>query len=261
MPDPRLDLALAAAARCSALTLPLFRRGLSHELKSDGSPVTAADRDCEHLIRTLVTRDYPDDAICGEEFGQAPGATGYRWYLDPIDGTKSFIAGVPLWGTLIGIELDGAVVAGIAALPALNELVYASRGEGAWHITGWQTPDESHARAQVSRTAALDHALFCYTSAASFARRGSESAFTNLLRATRTARGWGDCYGWLLVATGRADIMIDTHVNAWDVAPFAVILPEAGGQFSDWRNQPNIAGGDGVGSNGILHEQTLAMLR
>ena len=260
MPDPRLDLALVAAAKCCETAVSLFRGRLAHELKSDGSPVTQADRDCERLVRTLIARQFPHDAITGEEFGDTEGTTGYRWYLDPIDGTKSFIAGVPLWGTLIGIELDGTIAAGVAAFPALNQLIYASRGEGAWHITDWQLPGESHARAWVSSTSSLDQALFCFTSAASFARRGADQALTNLLRGTRTARGWGDCYGWLLVSTGRADVMIDTHVRPWDVAPFAVILPEAGGHFSDWRGRPDIAGGDGVASNGVLHEDVLPLL-
>ena len=146
---PRLDVALAAAREAGRLTLEYFlRAGLAVELKADDSPVTVADREAEQALRARISSEFPDDAILGEEFPERPGSSGYRWILDPIDGTKSFIHGVPLYGTLIGVERAGRSVVGVIQLPALDQCVYAAAGQGAWHVAGGGPPQP----ARVSET-------------------------------------------------------------------------------------------------------------
>jgi histidinol-phosphatase len=253
----RLDLALAAARETAEIVLPHFRRGVTPDIKADGSPVTIADRACEEHLRRRIPEAFPGDAILGEEFGERAGDSGYRWHLDPIDGTKTFISGVPLWGTLVGVEHEGRFVAGVANYPALNETLYATRGHGAWHQSGRSEPKQ----ARVSQTDNLSEALVCFTSAPAFERRGEWSFFHEMCKQCRIARGWGDCYGWLLVATGRADVMLDTHVKTWDLAPFAVILPEAGGTLTDWNGERRITGGEGLATNGKLLDQVLKTRR
>lgn len=254
----RLELVMVAAQEAGEIILSHFRRGAAPEFKEDGSPVTIADRECERYLRDAITRAFPGDGILGEEFPEQQGGSGYRWILDPIDGTKSFIAGVPLFGVLVGIEHRGRVVVGAVKLPALGETLWAAAGQGAWHTApGMPQP----VRASVSKTTRLSESLFCTTSAPGFVRRGRWDAYERLIAAAKTSRGWGDCYGWLLVATGRAEAMVDTHTKPWDLAPFAVILQEAGGTLTDWTGDPTIHGGDGVGTNGAVLAEVLATLR
>jgi histidinol-phosphatase len=252
----RLELAKALAHECGELVLGHFQRGVAAELKQDGSPVTVADRECERLIRERVAQQCPEDGVLGEEFGEAPGRSGFRWIIDPIDGTKTFVAGVPLWGTLIGIEHQGRCVAGVAGYPALAEVLWGSQGEGAWHQVRGQEPRP----ARVSNAPALKDSLLCFTSAPAFERRGDWGALRELCTACRTARGWGDCYGWLLVATGRAEVMLDTHVKPWDLAAFAAILPEAGGVLTDWAGRPGISTGEGIGTTARLLPEVVRII-
>jgi histidinol-phosphatase len=257
-PDPRLALALEAAREAGAAALRYSRMGIAHQVKGDGSPVTIADREGEQIIRRRIAAAFPDDAIVGEELGSAEGDSGWRWFIDPIDGTKSFIRGVPLWGTLIGLEYGGRIVAGVAEYPALGQTLHASRGEGAWLTEAGRT-----SAARVSAVQTLEESLLCATSASGFQRRGEAAweAYGRLCRVCRTVRGWGDCYGWGLVAMGRAELMVDTHVRPWDVAPFAVILEEAGGMCTDWAGQSTIHGGTAVASNGRVLGAALGLLR
>ncbi len=254
----RLELAVAAAREAGQSTLAHFQReDLQVELKSDDSPVTVADRHAELLIRQRVQADFPADAILGEEFGEQPGSSGYRWILDPIDGTKSFVCGVPLYGTLVGVELERDSVVGVIYIPALDECVFAARGGGAWYTKNGSKPRPT----SISGQRELAGAVFLTSEVETFVERGATQAFLDLQRASRITRTWGDCYGYLLVATGRADVMIDAILNVWDAAALQPIMEEAGGVFADWQGAPTIHGGEGIGCNRHLLPQVLETTR
>ncbi len=254
----RLELAVRAARAAGRLTLKYFQRAdAGLELKPDDTPVTRADREGEQLLRKSIGRHFPDDDILGEEFGEKQGGSGFRWILDPLDGTKTFIRGVPLYGTLVGVEKDDEVVLGVIVLPAVAEYLYAARGGGSWHSEGGNPP----AKARVSGTRALAEATFCYTSLGGFVETRRVGALEKLTSATRLSRGWGDCYGYALVATGRVDVMIDPQMNVWDCAALKPIIEEAGGSFTDWRGTPTIYGGESLATNGHLQEQVLDITR
>jgi myo-inositol-1(or 4)-monophosphatase len=247
-----LDFAIEIAHEAGRSTLAYYQTGIEIETKTDLSPVTIADRGAEQLLRARIQRRFPDHAILGEEYGLtgAPGAA-CRWILDPVDGTQSFIHGVPLYATLIGVEVDGVSQVGVAYFPALDEMVHAARGLGA----RWNGRP-----CHVSTTDSLGAATFCYTAVDGFARNGRRGALDRLLGATRTHRGWGDAYAHALVATGRADLAVEPIMNIWDNAPLLPILTEAGGRFSDWTGAARIDGGDAVSTNGVLHEAVLSTL-
>jgi histidinol-phosphatase len=209
-----------------------FRTGVTVEFKGDGSPVTVADR-----------AHFPDDGILGEEFGLEKPDAKRRWILDPIDGTKSFIAGVPLWGTLVAIVEGETVLAGAVYAPPTQEIVAAASGQGAWF---------NGARTHVSTTAALAQATLLTTDARFPGRPQRQQRWDRLARATHIVRTWGDCYGYLLIATGRADIMVDDQMNAWDAAAVQVVVEEAGGRFTDFRGRATAFGGDSIATNGAL---------
>lgn len=247
-----LEFATDTAWAAGRITLRYFQNGVHVDTKADESPVTAADREAEQAIRARLQQAYPEDGLVGEEFGPTPGTSGRRWFIDPIDGTKSFVAGVPLFGVMLGLEAaDGRVVAGAVYLPALDDMIFAARGEGAW----W-----NGRRARVSGVSRLADATICYTSSTSFARQHREAAWQQLRQKVRLVRGWGDCYGHILVATGRAEAMLDPIMNPWDCGPLPVILDEAGGSFTDWQGQPTIHGDDAVSTNGTLHDDILRSL-
>ena len=250
----RLQLAVEAARTAGRLTLKYFRRAdLAVDRKADDTPVTVADREAEEELRRQISERFPDDAILGEEFPDRAGTSGFRWILDPIDGTKSFIHGVPLYSTLVGVECEGESVLGVIRIPALDECVYAARGLGAWYTHG----DRSPAAARVSRQPSLANALFVTSEVAGFDQTGRRSAYDRLQAAARLARTWGDGYGYLMVATGRADVMVDPIMALWDAAALPPILEEAGGTFSDWQGNPTYQAGEGVATNGLLLKEVL----
>ena len=254
----RLDVAIQAAREAGHLTLNYFQRvDLSYERKSDDSPVTVADRAAEEQLRKTILAHFPEDAVLGEEFGEVEGSSGYRWILDPIDGTKSFISGVPLYGTLIGVEHNERSVIGVILIPGLQECVYAVQGGGAWYVRG----DADPTRASVSAVASLRDAVCVTTQVDSFAQRLGEPAYQGLQSQAYIMRTWGDCYGYLLVATGRAGVMIDPYMNVWDAAAIQPIMEEAGGTFTDWQGVPTIYSGEGIGTNGHLLEEVLRVTR
>ncbi|HEX7450560.1 MAG TPA: histidinol-phosphatase [Pirellulales bacterium] len=254
----RLDLARTVAREAGAITLEYFRQdNYAVELKRDRSPVTIADRRAEEHLRRRITAVFASDGILGEELGEQPGTSGYRWILDPIDGTKSFISGVPLYGTLIGVEFAGRSVVGVIRVPALDEMVSAAVGHGAWAQRG----DSPPLPARVSSTSRLADSLFCTSEVRNFAATGRPAAYERLDAACRLARTWGDCYGYLLVATGRAEVMVDPQMNVWDCAALQPILEEAGGSFTDWQGNATIHGGEAIATNGHVLEEVLAIAR
>jgi histidinol phosphatase-like enzyme (inositol monophosphatase family) len=253
---PRLEFAVLAARIAGDIALEYFRReDLAVDLKADDTPVTVADRQAETKIRELIADSFADDGILGEEMPEREGKNGFRWILDPIDGTKSFIHGVPLFGTLIGLEFEGESVLGVIRIPVLNECVYAAKGHGAWYVWG-DTPMP----AKVSKNRTLGESLFVTSEVTSFEETHRRAAFDRMITATRLSRNWGDCYGYLLVATGRADVMIDPIMCAWDAAPMLPIFQEAGGTFTDWKGNPTIHAGEGVATNGLVFKEVMRTL-
>jgi myo-inositol-1(or 4)-monophosphatase len=253
----RLDFALEASREAADFILRYYQCGdLAVELKGDLSPVTVADRGAEELLRRRIGERFPGDGVLGEEHGETPSESGYRWVVDPIDGTKAFVAGVPLFGTLVGIERGGVPLAGVVRMPALDEVMYARRGGGAW----WQMGDEEPRPARVTAVDSLDQALFCFTEMAGWYAIGRPDLFDSLSRTVRGARGWGDCYGHMLVATGRADFAIDPLMSAWDIAALIPIVEEAGGFCGDWTGRVTITGGNGVSTNAALKDTVLELL-
>ena len=254
----RLQLAIAAGKEAGRLTLNYFRQdNFQVERKGDASPVTIADRSAELLLRERVSAAFALDGVVGEEYGTSDGSSGFNWILDPIDGTKSFISGVPLYGTMVGIECDGRALAGFVYMPGLDEGVYASAGQGAWHLLGSSEPR----RCQVSGRTQLAEGLFVTSQVDSFAKRGAADAFTALEAAAYITRTWGDCYGYLLVATGRAEVMVDPILNVWDAAAVQPIVEEAGGTFTDWQGAETISAGEAIATNGLVLEEVLGVTR
>lgn len=250
--SPYLDFMTETAYLAGRLTLGYFNAGVTPEFKGDDTPVTVADRRAEELIRGRIEKRFPDHAIVGEEFGmkETEGAT-HRWIIDPIDGTKSFVRGVPLYGVLIGLEIEGQVEAGAAYLPALDEMVAAATGLGCW----W-----NGRRAHVSSLDKLNRAVIAYTGIASFDRHHRREAFERLQRATYFQAGWGDVYGYVLAATGRVELMLDPVMNLWDCGPFPPIFTEAGGYFGDWQGNPTIYGGEGMATSQALLPEVLRLI-
>lgn len=247
--DSRFDALRSLSVSAGKMTLAHFqKRGLEVEKKEDQSPVTIADREAETWLRQEIRRQFPADAVLGEEFGETPGSNDFRWILDPIDGTKSFISGVPLYGTMVGLEFRGEAVMGGVYLPGLDEGIYAAQGQGCWHFQGEAPP----VRATTSSCESLEDAIFVTSEVKTFDRRQGREAYFEMQDACFITRTWGDCYGYLLVATGRADVMIDPIMSIWDAAALKPILEEAGGTFTDWGGIPTIEAGEGIGTNGPL---------
>jgi len=254
----RLELAVEAAREAGQLTLDYFRRDdLQVERKGDDSPVTVADRQAEEHLRRRIGKAFPQDAVLGEELPDTPGSSPFRWLLDPIDGTKSFIHGVPLYGTLVGVEREGEPVLGVIRIPALDECVYAAVGQGAWYVRCGSSPRP----ARVSQCRELSAGLFLISELANFDSVGRRDVHERLHATARLSRSWGDCYGYLMVATGRAEVMVDPIAAAWDVAPMLPILEEAGGTFTDWQGRRTIHAGQGMATNGHLLDEVLAIVR
>ncbi len=255
--DARLRVGLEIALKAADGTLSAFYKGNPKTItKSDGTPVTLTDRRAERFLRDSIAKAFPRDGVLGEEYGETPGSSGFRWIIDPIDGTQSFIRGVPLYGTLVGVEFEKEVCIGVMVLPALEEYLYASRGNGAW----WAKKGARPKRAKVSATVRLEEAFVCMTSVNTFALRDRMAAFEQLRSSVKRMRGWGDCYGFALVATGRADAMLDGVMSSWDLAAIKPIIEEAGGRFTDWKGVPTIYGKDAVATNSKLHGALLKAL-
>ncbi len=248
----RYELAVDAARRAGDLARAYYESSFEVEHKADSSPVTVADKAAEKLIREAVTAAFPSDGFLGEEFGDQPGRSGFRWIIDPIDGTKSFIRHVPIWATLIGLEYQGEQIAGVAYIPVFDMMYRALRGDGAYH---------NERRVRVSDIGTLAESSLCYSSMGWFTRAGREQVFHTLYKQTKRQRGHGDFYGFVLVAEGAADVMVEHGVNPWDVAATKAIVEEAGGTFTDWNGNPTINTPDVLATNGKLHAACLAILR
>ena len=237
-----LTFAREVVTAAGELTQSYFRSAdLEVIAKEDGSPVTAADQGAERLIRDAIAAQFPNDAILGEEYGATEAASGRQWVIDPIDGTKAFAAGVPLYSNLLAVIDDGVPVLGVLNLPALGEMFSAVIGHGA-------TCNGDTIR--VSDKQSLQGSYVMTSSV----RYWPEPFLQRVLDEEIILRTWGDAYGYAMVATGRAEAMSDPRANLWDVAPIGVILSEAGGAFTDLQGNAQVTAGNGIGTNGVLHD-------
>ncbi|XXF75139.1 histidinol-phosphatase [Myxococcaceae bacterium GXIMD 01537] len=246
-----MEAAEAVARKSGDVALGYFREGVSVDIKGDGTPVTVADRSSEKTAREWIEARFPEDGILGEEFGETRAGAKRRWILDPIDGTKTFIRGVPLWGTLVAIAEGERILGGAAYFPAVGEMLVAAPGAGCF----WNGK-----RTRVSAEADVSRALVLATDERfqQYPERGR--AWRELTAKAAMARTWGDCYGYLLLATGRAEVMVDELLSPWDAAALQPIVEEAGGVFTDWTGVRTSFGGNAIATNAALSEQVRAVL-
>jgi len=241
------------AYRAGRITLGYFNTGVRPDYKPDDTPVTAADRAAENFIRAELEKRYPTHAILGEEFGETGGQdSSMRWIIDPIDGTKSFMRGVPLYAVLIGLEIDGIVRVGAAYYPGTDEMLCAADGEGAW----W-----NGRRAHVSDESSLERAWICFTNVRNMGKYGRAEAWERINAKAYAARGWSDAYGYLAVATGRAEVMLDPIMATWDCGPFPVIFREAGGYFGSWDGREGHLYNEALACNSVLLPEMLRLIK
>jgi histidinol-phosphatase len=242
-----LAFALSLADLADGVTLPRFRAtDLVVETKPDLTPVTEADRACERALRAAIEAGRPGDAVLGEEYGST-GDSAREWVLDPIDGTKNFVRGAPVWATLVALRVDGVVTTGVVSAPALGLRWWAARGGGAF---------KNGSPIGVSRVASLDDAFLSYSSLG-----GWGPAFLRLAERVWRTRAFGDFWSYVLVAEGAVDVAAEPEVSLWDLAPLQVIVEEAGGRFTSLAGEPRADGGSAVATNGLLHDAVLAALR
>lgn len=247
----RYHAALVAVDRASKKAWEHYTKGVDVETKPDATPVTVADREAETILRGHLGDLFPGDGFLGEEYGDQPGSSGFRWIADPIDGTRNFVRGVPLWGTLLGLEYKGDLVAGICTCPGTGQTWHAMSGAGAWL---------GDRRVRVSDFSDLKKSHIYYSSITYFDRNGKSQAFLNLVRDTERQRGFGDYFGFMLVAQGAGEAMIDHGVHAWDVAACKPIIDEAGGKMTNWDGSWDLFKPDVIASNGILHDTLVTVL-
>lgn len=245
-----LHFALDAVWQAGRITLGHFQTAVSVQQKADNSPLTIADQQAEQKLRQLIKAAYPDHGIKGEEFADSEANSAYTWIIDPIDGTKSFVCGVPIYANLLALMDSEKALIGIMNFPALNETIYAVRGGGCF----W-----NGRLATVSQTKDLKDAVLLTSGLHYFKEK--QAAWDRLIKATYFQRTWGDAYGYALVATGRADVMVDPAMALWDIAPLQLIMEEAGGTLTDWQGTPTIYNEESIGTNGRLLNQVLQIIK
>ena len=255
-----LAFAIRVAAEADAIALRHFRSELDIAGKSDGSFVTEADRAIERLVRERIADAYPAHGVVGEEEEVHQGDAAVRWYVDPIDGTHNFMRGVPLFGTLLACERDGELQVGVVSAPALGERWHARRGGGAWAVPLVGPRAGMARRARVSTVDSFDRTQLLYSSVWDIQASGKAPGFLDSLRRVWRTRGFGDFWGYALVAEGAAEAMVEIGVKEWDLAAPVVIVEEAGGRFTDLSGRRRIDTRSMLVSNGVLHERLLAML-
>jgi len=256
--DAWLDLAQAACDEADGIARQAFRRDLEITTKPDRTFVTQADTAIERAIRARIRASYPDHGLVGEEYGTEDGEATTRWYIDPIDGTHNFIRGVPLFGTLLAVERDGELQAAVLSAPALRERWWARRGGGAWARSADETAPR---RIRVSGVATLADAQILYGSGHDIEVSGRAPGFHALLGAVWRERGFGDFWGYALLAEGAAEAMVEVELSPWDAAAPTVLIEEAGGRVTDLDGRRAIDTGTFLASNGLLHDEVLRRLR
>jgi histidinol-phosphatase len=249
--DKRLEVAIAAAKAGGDVALRYFRTAVQVEYKGDRSPVTRADRESEQRIVEVLTAAFPEYGIVGEELGERPGV-GARWIIDPIDATKNFIRGIPFFASLIGLEEEGEVTVGVAYAPAVGDLLYAQKGVGAFDANG---------RVHVSQCRTLRDSLVLFGGIDVFRQAGRWRGFERLVQESGRQRGFGDYFGHTFVARGQAEAMVELDLQPWDMAAIKILIEEAGGRFTDFGGTATIYGGNAIASNGLVHDELLAIFR
>lgn len=241
-----------AVLRAGKLALKYFHEGVATELKQDLTPVTKADKESEELLRATFRAAFPGDGFLGEEFGKEPSTTGFVWIIDPIDATLNFVRGIPLFATLVGLEHDGQMVAGFCYIPGMDRLYHAARGAGAF---------VNDRPIRVSSIATIKESQIIYSAADWFDKSGKLPFFLDVARSAGRTRGFGDFYGFVLVAEGAAEAMLEPAANVWDLAALAPIVEEAGGVFTDWNGEPTVYGGGALVGNPAVHRLLLDQYR
>lgn len=253
-----LELALRLADEADAITKERFGAlDLKVDAKPDLTPVSDADLAVEQAVRRMLKHGRPDDAVLGEEFGGTAEFTGRQWVIDPIDGTKNFVRGVPVWATLIALLQDGTPVVGVVSAPALGRRWWAAQGQGAWVRTHPGAPRPL----TVSAVTELGSASLAFSSLSGWRDRGLRDRFVDLTDEVWRVRGYGDFFNYCLVAEGAVDIATEPEVSLWDLAALDILVREAGGAFTSLTGEPGPHGGDAVATNGPLHTQVLDRLR
>jgi histidinol-phosphatase len=248
---PAVVAAVEAARAAGEIAMRYYRGGFEITIKPDQTPVTQADREAEETITAMLRRAFPDVGFLGEEFGQQ-GPTDRRWIIDPIDGTKNFVRHLPIWAVLIALEEEGEVTAGVVLNPVSGDLFWARKGEGAYG---------NGERLRVSDCGAMKDAFLLHSSLSLLRPTPYWPGFVRLVDGTSRTRGFGDYYGYCLVAEGKGEIYVEADLKPWDVAPMKILIEEAGGRLTDFAGRPNIYDGTVVATNGRLHEETLRLLR
>jgi histidinol-phosphatase len=246
-----MQAAEEVARRSGDVALGFFRQGVRVDTKGDGTPVTVADQTAERTAREWLEARFPEDGILGEEFGETRPGAKRRWILDPIDGTKTFIRGVPLWGTLVAVTEGDTILAGAAYFPPVGDMLVAAPGQGCW-CNGKRT--------WVSAEAELSRSLVLVTDERFQTHPQRGQGWRALSAQASVARTWGDCYGYLLVATGRAEVMADELMSPWDAAAIQPIIEEAGGVFTDWTGKRTAFGGSAIATNAVLADRVREVL-
>ena len=247
---PALAAAVEAARAAGEIALRYYRGAFDVTIKPDHTPVTQADREAEHAIRGVLGRAFPDWGFLGEEFGEA-GSGDTRWIIDPIDGTKNFIRGIPFWAVLIGLEERGEITTGVVFNPVSGDLLTARAGEGAF---------ANGERIRVSDCARMKDATLLHSGLNLLRADGCWDGFVRLVDGTARSRGFGDYYGYDMVAQGKAELYVEVDLKPWDIAPAKIVLEEAGGRLTDFTGRPTIYDGHVLATNGCLHDEVLALL-
>jgi histidinol-phosphatase len=256
--DAWLALAQAACDEADAIARSMFRRDLEIATKPDRTFVTQADTGIERAVRARIHAAYPHHGLVGEEYGIEAGAAATRWYIDPIDATHNFIRGIPLFGTLLAVERDGELQVGVISAPALHERWWARRGGGAWARS---VDDEAPRRIRVSAVRALDDAQVLYGAGHDIDVSGLAPGFRALLGAVWRERGFGDFWGYALLAEGAAEAMVEVDLSSWDMAAPMILIEEAGGRVTDFDGRRSFETGSFLATNGLLHDEVLGRLR
>jgi histidinol-phosphatase len=256
-----LELALACADEADRMALASFRRDVRVEAKPDRTLVTETDRAIEERIRAAIREQHPDHGLIGVEYGEESASASVRWYIDPIDGTHNFVRGIPLFGLLLGVERDGEMQLGVMSAPALRERWFAWRGGGAWASGSAGMAAGETRRLTVSGVSRIEDSQVLYGSLGDIEPSGLAPGLPRLIRRAWRDRGFGDFWGYALVAEGAAEAMVEVGVHPWDLAAPQVIVEEAGGRLTDLRGERVIDGRSVLASNGLLHEELLAVLR
>jgi histidinol-phosphatase len=247
---PTVAAAVEAARAAGEIAMKYYRGGFEVTIKPDQTPVTQADQEAEQAIRGILERATPGCGFLGEEFGQN-GSTKRRWIIDPIDGTKNFVRRLPFWAVLIALEEDGQVTTGVVHNPLTGELFWARKGEGAWANGG---------RIHVSTCADMEDAFLIHSGLNILRAAGFWAGFERLVDATSRQRGFGDYFGYCVVAEGKAEIYAEADLKPWDLAPMKILVEEAGGRLTDFNGKPDIYTGSALATNGLLHDEALRLL-